>query len=337
MAFFSQDLFSTLLCLERKRCERSGNPFGLALLEVSRLDDTVPFQDEFCSHLRATDIAGWYREKAVIGVIFTALNGAPTPLIRSRLRSKIDDTLNLILAPEDVDKISVTIRIFPEDANQEFYPDLFKAGRNSTFHAMKRVIDIVGSLTALILFLPVFLAIAILVKISSPGPVFFKQKRLGLLAKQFEFLKFRTMYTGNNPSIHIDYITRLIQGQVGPTEAAYKIQKDPRVTPIGRFLRKFSLDELPQFLNVLKGEMSLVGPRPPIPYEIEKYQSWHWRRVLEVKPGITGLWQVYGRSRTTFDEMVRLDIRYINEQSVWLDFKIMLQTPRAVLSGAGAY
>ena len=159
----------------------------------------------------------------------------------------------------------------------------------------------------------------------------FRQKRLGMFGKEFDFLKFRTMYANNDPEDPQGICREADSGTGRNHRGVYKIQNDPRVTPIGRFLRKSSLDELPQFLNVLKGEMSLVGPRPPIPYEMEKYRSWHRRRVIEVKPGITGLWQVYGRSRTTFDEMVRLDIRYINEQSVWLDLKIVLQTPRAVL------
>jgi lipopolysaccharide/colanic/teichoic acid biosynthesis glycosyltransferase len=116
----------------------------------------------------------------------------------------------------------------------------------------------------------------------------------------------------------------------------FKIVNDPRVTPIGRFLRRASLDELPQFWNVLIGDMSLVGPRPPLAYEVEQYQSWHRRRVMEAKPGVTGLWQVTGRSRTTFDEMVRLDLRYAKSNSVWTDIKILLATPRAVISGKGA-
>jgi lipopolysaccharide/colanic/teichoic acid biosynthesis glycosyltransferase len=117
----------------------------------------------------------------------------------------------------------------------------------------------------------------------------------------------------------------------------YKIVSDPRVTQTGRLLRKSSLDELPQLINVLKGEMSLVGPRPPLPYEYERYSTWHRRRLMEVKPGITGLWQVNGRSRTTFDEMVRLDLEYVRSWSIWLDLKILLRTPAAVLSGEGAY
>jgi len=180
------------------------------------------------------------------------------------------------------------------------------------------------------------LAIALLVKATSRGPVLFRQKRLGMFKREFQFLKFRSMYTGSDSRIHQEYVDSLIRNEVDGS-GVYKIKDDPRITPLGRFLRKTSLDELPQFWNVLKGEMSLVGPRPPIPYEMEMYYPWHRRRVFEVKPGITGLWQVYGRSRTTFDQMVRLDIRYIREQSLWLDTKICLKTPFAMFSGKGAY
>jgi len=147
----------------------------------------------------------------------------------------------------------------------------------------------------------------------------------------------------NDPRIHREYVRRFIAGEIGAGQSSengnvvFKIQEDPRITPLGKFLRKASLDELPQFINVLRGEMSLVGPRPPIAYEWESYQIWHRRRMLEVKPGITGLWQVNGRSRTTFDEMVRLDLRYARMWSPWLDVKILLQSPRTVLFGEGAY
>jgi lipopolysaccharide/colanic/teichoic acid biosynthesis glycosyltransferase len=127
------------------------------------------------------------------------------------------------------------------------------------------------------------------------------------------------------------------RGNTPKQKGTYKITKDPRVTPVGHFLRKTSLDELPQFFNVLLGDMSLVGPRPAIPYECEEYDVWHRRRLLEMKPGITGLWQVRGRSATTFDEMVRIDIKYVQEWSLWLDIKIILQTPWVVLKGKGAY
>jgi lipopolysaccharide/colanic/teichoic acid biosynthesis glycosyltransferase len=153
------------------------------------------------------------------------------------------------------------------------------------------------------------------------------------------------MAANNDPSIHREYVHNLIArkqeardgGIIPEGNGVFKITNDARVTTIGKFLRRTSLDELPQFINVLKGEMSLVGPRPPIPYELEKYEVWHLRRVLEVKPGISGLWQVMGRSRTTFDEMVRLDLKYLREQSLWLDLKILLQTPWAVLTAKGAH
>jgi lipopolysaccharide/colanic/teichoic acid biosynthesis glycosyltransferase len=144
------------------------------------------------------------------------------------------------------------------------------------------------------------------------------------------------MSTDSDPRIHQEYVAKLIAGEVSGSAGVYKLVNDPRITPLGRFLRKSSLDELPQFFNVLKSDMSLVGPRPPLPYEFERYRTWHKRRVLELKPGLTGLWQVEGRSRTTFDEMVRMDLRYATQQSFWFDLKILLQTPSAMFSGRGA-
>jgi lipopolysaccharide/colanic/teichoic acid biosynthesis glycosyltransferase len=157
-------------------------------------------------------------------------------------------------------------------------------------------------------------------------------------------LKFRTMSTGADHAVHREYVTALIKsgGQAETTgrgedgSPLFKMANDLRVTPLGRVLRKTSLDELPQLWNVLRGDMSLVGPRPPLEYEVEQYQSWHRRRVLEAKPGITGLWQVSGRSRTTFDEMVRLDLRYARSNSLATDIKILLATPAAVIDGRGA-
>ena len=183
--------------------------------------------------------------------------------------------------------------------------------------------------------------IALAVKLTSPGPVFFRQVRVGQLMRPFTILKFRTMSVTADHAIHHEFVSRFIQaGTAAPqrpgTPEVFKITNDPRVTRVGGLLRKTSLDELPQLWNVLRGEMSLVGPRPPIPYEVEQYKTWHCRRVLEAKPGITGLWQVTGRSRTTFDEMVRLDIRYARTCSLSNDLKILLATPAAVIAGKGA-
>jgi exopolysaccharide biosynthesis polyprenyl glycosylphosphotransferase len=330
VAFFPQDLFHTLLIMERKRCERSGARFGLALIDVSGMENSLELRDTICSYLRNTDIQGWYREGEVLGVILTIVDQCPIQDLRLALYSKIAAAVQ--------GRANFKLYIFPEDIADELFPEPHITGRNTSFYIIKRTFDVVLSLTALLFLSPVFLVIAILVKLSSPGPVFFRQKRLGFMGKQFDFLKFRSMYVNNDPEIHKKYVASLIENQQkSETPGIFKIQNDPRVTRIGNFLRKSSLDEIPQFLNVLRGEMSLVGPRPPIPYEVDKYRSWHKRRIFEVKPGITGLWQVYGRSRTTFDEMVRLDIRYINEQSFWLDIVILLQTPRAVLCAAGAY
>jgi len=151
------------------------------------------------------------------------------------------------------------------------------------------------------------------------------------------------MYVNNDPTVHREFVTRLIASQTTGVEkqeagsSVYKLTNDKRITRVGKYLRRTSLDELPQFLNVLAGDMSLVGPRPPIPYELAAYQTWHRRRLLGVKPGITGLWQVISRSTVQFDEMVRLDLRYASTWTPWLDFKILLRTPLAVIKGTGAY
>jgi exopolysaccharide biosynthesis polyprenyl glycosylphosphotransferase len=208
---------------------------------------------------------------------------------------------------------------------------------------LKRFMDIAGSIAGIVFFAPLMAMISVIVKFTSSGPVLFRQERLGFLGKPFTFRKFRSMRVDSDDSIHKDYVTKLINGDndtinKGTTDQPlYKITDDPRITPFGKFLRKSSLDELPQFFNVLKGDMSLVGPRPPIPYECDVYKQWHCRRVLEVKPGITGLWQVSGRSTTTFDEMVRLDLAYVRNWSLWLDLKIILKTFWAVVSTKGGY
>lgn len=204
---------------------------------------------------------------------------------------------------------------------------------------MKRVLDVVACGLGLALLSPFLLLIAIMVRLESPGPAFFRQERLGKNGRPFTFYKFRTMRDGNDPAIHRAYVASLI---TKPSEelkgdgGSFKIEHDPRVTRVGAFLRRTSIDELPQLLNVLRGDMSLVGPRPPISYEVELYNERAMRR-LECRPGITGLWQVSGRCETTFDEMVELDIRYIDSWSFLLDLQILLRTPGAVFDGKGAW
>lgn len=201
--------------------------------------------------------------------------------------------------------------------------------------AVKRAIDVVVAFSALVLSLPFQAMIAVAVRLSSRGPVVIRQTRVGMDGRPFEFLKFRTMFVNVEGRHHQEYMQQLIRGVAEPTssdEALFKMTDDPRVTPVGRWLRRYSLDELPQFINVLRGEMSIVGPRPALPFEVSMYEDWH-RRRLDVRPGITGLWQVSGRSKIGFQDMVRLDINYIERWSPLLDLLIVLRTIPALLRG----
>lgn len=196
----------------------------------------------------------------------------------------------------------------------------------------KRVLDIIGSIVLIILLSPLLIIIALLVKFTSPGPMIYQQQRVGRKGRQFPFYKFRSMYRDADNRLN----ELLDKGQNEKQGPIFKMKNDPRISPIGRFLRKYSLDEFPQLFNVLKGEMSLVGPRPPIPREVEQYDETAFFR-LSVTPGITCLWQICGRSDTTFEEWMALDSLYVEQMSFWLDLKILLKTPTAVLRGDGAY
>lgn len=203
---------------------------------------------------------------------------------------------------------------------------------------VKRVLDVCLALFSILLFGTLMLVIALGIRISSPGPVFYRQKRIGKDGFPFDMLKFRSMQVRNNMDLHREYVQKLIKHNTGPLDLGKKSLKtmsDPRITGLGKYLRKFSLDELPQFFNVLKGEMSIVGPRPSLPYEYEVYQDWHKRR-LSVLPGITGLWQVKARNLVPFDEMVLMDLEYIQTMNLWLDIKIIFLTPIEMIRGKGA-
>jgi lipopolysaccharide/colanic/teichoic acid biosynthesis glycosyltransferase len=301
------------------------------------------------SATRDTDVLGWFERGAVVGVILTDLDvfdgrrrrGLEARLQRSvaaRLDGETAATLSICFHVQSQSHRAADEGSLP--AEPLLLPLRACRRRDRFYTGIKRALDIVGSLTLLVALAPLFALIAAAVKLTSPGPVLFRQVRVGRMMKTFTMLKFRTMAVAADHAIHHDFVTRFIQAgdRRAPSgkSGMFKITDDPRVTSIGRLLRKTSLDELPQLWNVLCGEMSLVGPRPPIPYEVEHYKSWHRRRVLEAKPGITGLWQVTGRSRTTFDEMVRLDIRYARTCSLSTDLKILLATPRAVVAGKGA-
>jgi lipopolysaccharide/colanic/teichoic acid biosynthesis glycosyltransferase len=359
-SFLQEETFHNLLTLERRRAERSRKPFVLMVLEADPLLE-ANVADRFLSQvtsvllksIRETDLIGWYKNGASLGVIFTEISLESLTPITEILRSKIVNALQNELSSKTASTLTVTVHLFPENrdrdgatkvADTRLYPDLCGGdSRKYVPHAIKRVIDIVGSGVLLLLLSPVLAVIALAIKLTSKGPVLFRQERLGQFGTSFKCLKFRTMHVNNDPRIHQEYIQQFIAGKpisenADPGKpAVYKLTNDPRVTTVGRFLRKTSLDEFPQFWNVLRGEMSLVGPRPPVRYEFDAYDIWHRRRVLELKPGVTGLWQVSGRSRMCFDDMVRLDLRYSQSWSLWLDLKILLATPGAVLGGEGAY
>lgn len=208
-------------------------------------------------------------------------------------------------------------------------------------YRLKRYLDIAGAVTALLLLAPLMLAAATALMLSSSGPVIFRQSRLGRSGIPFVLYKFRSMRNATDDKIHRDFVAGLIKGTADVaadqrSAPLYKLTTDPRITRVGRLLRKTSVDELPQLFNVLKGEMSLVGPRPAMAYEVENYQPWHRRRVLEMKPGLTGIWQVEGRSQVSFDDMVRMDLRYLRECSLAFDVRILLRTVWVVLTCKGA-
>ncbi len=207
-----------------------------------------------------------------------------------------------------------------------------RAGR--IYGVGKSCMDIFGALFLLALLSPLMGVIALLIKLDSPGPVLFRQERLGRGGKRFIIYKLRTMHDRADTTVHERYVRSLIKGE-GSGCAIAKMVDDHRVTRLGRALRKSSLDELPQLVNVLKGDLSLVGPRPAIPYEVEEYKDWHFSR-LQVKPGITGLWQATARGRASFDQMVQLDLTYINKRSLFFDIWILLKTIPAVIHGRGA-
>jgi exopolysaccharide biosynthesis polyprenyl glycosylphosphotransferase len=209
---------------------------------------------------------------------------------------------------------------------------------NPAEKTVKRGMDILVSLAILIFLVPLFLIVVLLIRLDSPGPAVFRQKRVGRNGREFVLYKFRSMKSGCDANVHRDYVTKLILDKESSNgeNGCYKLEHDTRITRIGRVLRKTSLDELPQLVNVLKGEMSLVGPRPALAYEVDIYKPWYAGRLL-AKPGMTGLWQVGGRSEKNFDEMVELDLKYIKRWSLWLDVKILLKTVRVVLKRQGAF
>lgn len=345
---YEESTFLNQLRLEKLRAQRSGSPLSIALYRIQSEDEhlvgpnVLQLLDSLDNASRETDIIGHLGDeiiavlctdtdaeglKAFVGKINAMTGGAWTPEDVATYPDELFDGLTALHRRTAEMRSLIT-------------GELIQA--RSSGYRLKRSIDILGALCALIIFFPVMLVVAIAIAVTSPGPILFKQLRLGKGGVSFWCYKFRSMMANVDDNIHREFVAALINGDAPQTLEAsgeapvFKIKADPRITWIGNIIRKTSIDELPQLFNVLKGEMSLVGPRPPIPYEAENYKAWHLRRVLSAMPGITGLWQVEGRSRVTFDEMVRMDLRYIRDCSLGLDLKILLKTIKVVLRGDGA-
>jgi lipopolysaccharide/colanic/teichoic acid biosynthesis glycosyltransferase len=205
--------------------------------------------------------------------------------------------------------------------------------RDLAYAATKRAMDVLVAATLLLILLPVFLAVAIAVRLESQGPVFYRGERIGRFGSRFTMVKFRSMRADCDPTAHAAFVQSLLRDETKCE--VYKVPQDPRITRVGAFLRRTSLDELPQLLNVVLGDMSLVGPRPDVPYAVENYADWMHRR-LDAKPGMTGLWQVSGRSRLSLLEMYRLDVSYVGSASLAYDLRILVRTPSALLVRNGA-
>ena len=350
------ELISGVLAREKKRADRSNRPLVLLLVTMSdeaTIDGSVAWDkaiEALVAVKRETDVLGWFEQDAVLGVIFSEIQGSYQDValaLEARFRRELAKRIDMESAGS-VPAVQLHVHPDPTPVGErqpscvarlpEHLNPLEK--RPTIYEALKRGLDIVGALVLLMLLSPLMLLVAALVKLTSPGPILFRQVRVGQGMKPFTMLKFRTMHVNNDNALHKEFVSSFIKasrnGQAVAGDGVFKITSDPRVTRIGRMLRKSSIDELPQFWNVVRGDMSLVGPRPPLPYEVEQYERWHCRRVIEAKPGITGLWQVFGRSRTTFDEMVRLDLRYVKTCSLLMDLKILLATPKAVIVGKGA-
>ena len=340
-----RDDFLRLLQREKRRCERSAAALSLVVLHGDGAGGREPLQaaavlQALSDSKRETDVLGQL-DDGVFAVLCldTDERGVEGFIrkVKARAAALAFEPLSATYPDQLFDTLGQGTALQPA-----FKPLLLVEGspESSRGYRFKRSLDVVGALAALILLAPLMLLVAAAIRLGSPGPVIFKQKRVGMDGATFTFYKFRSMVSGGDDRIHRDFVARLIKDGKSLAEAEgaapFKLHADPRITRVGRLIRKTSIDELPQLFNVLRGDMSLVGPRPPIPYETAHYEPWHLRRILSIKPGITGLWQVDGRSRVSFDEMVRMDLRYVRRCSLLLDLKILAKTVLVVVRCQGA-
>jgi lipopolysaccharide/colanic/teichoic acid biosynthesis glycosyltransferase len=336
--------FLRIVQREKRRTDRSHSALSLVLLEVdpAQAGSGSAALSSLQAMVRETDYTA------------TIDDGSVAVLLPDTGEAGLDSFLAKVAVERLPHVLSVVGATYPDASFERLVAE--RMGTPRSRHALdhepagitaqpgypsKRALDVVGSLAALVLLSPLFLVVALLIKLTSPGPVIFRQQRIGQGGVPFTFYKFRSMRVDNDDRVHREFVASLIDGKPTSGEVAgdkgqFKMKADPRVTPIGRFIRKTSIDEIPQFWNVLKGDMSLVGPRPPVPYEADRYKAWHRRRIFDLKPGLTGIWQVEGRSRVSFDDMVRMDLRYLRQNSLVFDLKILLKTVSVVVFCEGA-
>ena len=334
----SSDAFRSILERERARSERTGQIFSLVLFGVNSGNGTAAatlarLGNDITRKIRKSDEVGWYDGNR-IGTILIGTSAEGAWQFIEIIKKRVEE-----IEPE----LICTVYSYPSNGvHSDVHGEVSKDQQTTSEQTVKRLdilfaqpipiwkrlVDFFGALLFMILLSPLFLLIALFIKFVSPGPVFYRQERIGYLGRPFTFWKFRTMHVNNDATGHKRYLSHLIEGDA-PME---KLDdgRDPRIIPFGKFLRHSCLDELPQLINVFRGDMSLVGPRPCLPYEAEKYLQWHTRR-FDTVPGMTGLWQVSGKNRLTFKEMIRLDIRYSRKMSPGLDAKILLLTWPAIL------
>ena len=337
--------FLRMIQREKRRTDRSHSALSLALLEIdsSQHGARDAVMAKVAAVVRETDYTASIDEDCIALLL---------PDTGEAGLTCFQDKVTLARYPHVLSMVGAT---YPDPAFDRLVAERLGTPRSrhpvgadqppavtSQGHPWKRGLDVVGSLFALLLLSPLIALVALLIKLTSPGPVIFRQERIGQGGVPFTFYKFRSMRTDNDDKVHRDYVASLIDGEpVANGQAAgaggqFKLKSDPRVTAIGRVIRRTSIDEIPQFYNVLRGDMSLVGPRPPVVYEAHRYKSWHRRRVFDLKPGLTGIWQVEGRSRVSFDDMVRMDLRYLRECSLSFDLMILLKTVLVVVRCRGA-
>ena len=333
--------FRDSLRRECARADRAGREFSLLVIAPSPAGRSATLA-LLGRRLRETDEIGWM-EGGSVGALLTETGRDGALLVAGQVLSRLER--------EGAAPLAHSVFTYPGDwtasgedaaasAPAAEVPAAACAGvppSLTPYPTWKRVMDVAGALAAILLLSPVLLAVALTVRLSSAGPVFFRQERIGHGGRRFRMWKFRSMYAGAGDAAHAAYLRSLVAGTEGGADGGFKLRADPRITPVGRFIRRWSLDELPQLFNVLRGDMGLVGPRPEPAYATEGYAHWYYRRVLGAKPGITGLWQVHGRSRVDYETMVRMDLRYSQRISPLADALLLLQTVRAVLSTEGAY